>query len=429
MGTNVLVIGSGGREHALAWKLAQSLRIGNLYVAPGNGGTEQIVKNVAIDPEDIVGLLDFAKKEKIDLTVVGSENSLASGVVELFQGAGLRIFGPTLNAAQIETSKLFAKEMMVSLDVPTPSFKIFSSCDKALYYVRGKSTPISMPIVVKADGLSSGKGVYICKTVAEAQNAIADTMVNRIYGHAGQIIIIENFLEGPEISIHAFCDGKNFVLFPPAQDHKPVFDNNIGANTGGMGAIAPVPWGSPDIMKGISDKIVQPILRELHRVRMPFVGCLYPGLKMAIDNPGVLEFNARPGDPETQCYMRLLKTDLLDLLEACVDGKVAECKVEWHPGFAVCVVLASGGYPGDYKKGFSISGIKDAESISGVTVFHAGTIMSGELLKTSGGRVLGVTATGSTLRDALDNAYFAIGYIKFDNMHYRRDIGAKSFNR
>jgi len=421
MNTNVLIIGSGGREHALAWKLAQSPRIGKLYIAPGNGGTRQIAENVAIDATDIEGFVQFAEKNEIGLTVVGPDDPLALGVVDTSQARGLRIFGPTRAAAEIESSKAFAKNLMSEAGIPTATFKIFSEHDKALAYVRERGAPI----VVKASGLALGKGVYVCKTLAQAETALSEIMLDHVHKNAGDEVVVEEFLDGQEISIHAFCDGKTFVLLPPAQDHKPIRDGDEGKNTGGMGTIAPVSWVNADMLQTFGQQIVRPTLEMLAKRGRRFTGLLYPGLKMTSDGPKVLEFNARFGDPETQSYMRLLKTDLLDILEACVDGTLANLAIEWHSGFAACVVIASGGYPDEYKKGVPICGVARAERVPDVVVFHAGTSFDREL-KTSGGRVLGVTAIGDTLRDALDRAYEAAKLIEFESKQYRSDIGAKA---
>lgn len=421
MHTNVLIIGSGGREHALAWKLAQSPRIGKLYVAPGNGGTRQVAENVSISATNIGELAQFAAKNEIGLTVVGPDDPLALGVVDAFRARGLRIFGPTRAATEIESSKVFAKELMNESGIPTAAFRIFREHDEALAYIRERGAPI----VVKASGLALGKGVYVCKTLTEAENALGEIMLENVHKDAGKEVVVEEFLGGQEVSIHGFCDGITSVLLPPAQDHKPIRDDDEGKNTGGMGTIVPVPWVGADTLKIIDEQILQPTLHALAKRERPFSGLLYPGLKMTATGPKVLEFNARFGDPEAQSYMRLLKTDLLDILEACVDGTLAELAIQWHSGFAVCVVVASGGYPDEYKKNVPIRGMADAERVPGVTVFHAGTSFENEL-KTSGGRVLGVTAIGDTLRDALDRAYEAVRLIQFEDMHYRRDIGAKA---
>jgi phosphoribosylamine--glycine ligase len=347
---------------------------------------------------------------------------LAAGLVDAFQVCGFPIFGPTRAAAQIESSKAFAKRIMFDAGVPTAACRICSNYDDARSYVREHGAPI----VVKASGLALGKGAYVCKTIQEAEVALNELMVRRVHGDAGDTVILEDFLEGPEISGHAFCDGTSFSLFPSAQDHKPALDGDLGKNTGGMGTLAPVPWVSEDTMQQVGKRIVSPILAHLFISSTPFVGCLYPGLKVTPNGLAVLEFNARPGDPEIQSYMRLLKTDLFDIVEACVQGKLSQLKVEWSPGVAVCIVLASGGYPDAYKKGLPISGIQEAEKVPGVVVFHAGTTMSDGALKTSGGRVLGVTAVGPDLAVARDLAYAAVERISFEGKQFRRDIGAKS---
>lgn len=421
MTSNVLIIGGGGREHALAWKLAQSPRIGKLYVAPGNGGTRDIAENIAIEATDARGLARFAEKNLINLTVVGPDDPLALGVVDVFQSHGLRIFGPTRAAAQIEASKAFAKRLMRDSDIPTAPFRIFRKYESALEYIRKHG----VPIVIKASGLALGKGAYPCKTLAKAEGALAEIMLERAYKQAGNEVIAEEFLNGQEVSIHALCDGKTSILLPTAQDHKPVFDGDKGKNTGGMGTFAPVPWVTDRMLREVDEQIVRPTLQALVKKGKLFTGLLYPGLKMTDKGPQVLEFNARFGDPETQSYMRLLKTDLLDVLDACVDGKLADLAIQWHSGFAVCVVLASGGYPGKYKKEIPIFGIAEAEKVSGVIVFHSGT-MYNDQLRTSGGRVLGVTAVGDTLQEALNRAYEAARRIKFKGMHYRKDIGVKA---
>ncbi len=421
MTEKVLIIGNGGREHALAWKLVQSPRVSKLYVAPGNGGTRDVAENIAIETTDIRGLARFVEKNSIGLTVVGSDDPLALGIVDVFRSRGLRIFGPTRAAAKIEWSKAFAKQFMRDQGIPTAPFRIFRKYGRALDYIRRHGAPI----VVKASGLALGKGAYPCKTLSEAEEALAEIMFKRIYKEAGNEVIIEEFLNGQEISIHAFCDGKTSILLPTAQDHKPIGDGDKGKNTGGMGTIAPVPWVTAEILREVDEIIVRPTLEFLAERGQSFTGLLYPGLKMTSNGPKVLEFNARFGDPETQSYMRLLKTDLLDILEACIDGKLAELTIKWYSGFAVCVVLASGGYPGKYRKKIPIFGISEAEKIPGVVVFHAGT-MYDKQLRTSSGRVLGVTATGETLQEALNRAYEAIRYIKFKSMQYRKDIGAKA---
>jgi phosphoribosylamine---glycine ligase len=425
---DVLLVGSGGREHALAWKLRQSERLGKLYVAPGNAGTGLVAENVPIKATDIDTLLAFALEKKIDLTVVGSEDPLSLGITDLFFAKGLPIFGPTKAATQIEASKLFAKNLMTQprSNVPTADFRVFTEYKSALSFVRKHFDPVfASRIVVKASGLALGKGAYVCRNVEEAEQALDEIMVKRAYGSAGDQVIIEKFVEGQEVSIHAFCDGTSFKLCPSSQDHKPIFDGDEGPNTGGMGAIAPVPW-----FRGqdyVSKRIVGPVLSGMRAVGSPFVGLLYPGLKIPEAGPQVLEFNARFGDPETQVLMRLLKTDLLTIFEACVEGRLHEVEVEWNPGYAACVVMASGGYPSsNYKKGFPITGIVEAEALSDVKVFQAGTTIKDGILVTSGGRVLAVSAVGETLQRALEKVYCAVPKINFEGAQFRTDIGAKS---
>ena len=329
MKKNVLLIGSGGREHSLAWKLAQSPKIGKLFVAPGNGGTQLIAQNVPIDATDVAKLLEFAQTNQIDLTIVGPDDPLALGIVDAFQAKGLRIFGPTKSAAEIEWSKSFSKKLMNDGGIPTAKFEVFKEHAKALDYVRSQH----LPIVIKASGLALGKGVYVCNTLNEAEMALSEIMLEQVHKDAGNEVIIEEFLDGPEISIHALSDGNTFKLFPPSQDHKPIGEGNVGKNTGGMGTIAPISWITTGNMREINKRIVIPTLDALSNMGRPFTGLLYPGLKMATEGPKVLEFNARFGDPETQSYMRLLKTDLLDIVEACVEGKLSEINIEWNPGF------------------------------------------------------------------------------------------------
>ncbi|MES2314961.1 MAG: phosphoribosylamine--glycine ligase [Patescibacteria group bacterium] len=429
----VLLVGGGGREHAIAWKLRQSPRLGKLFVAPGNAGTAQIAENVPVKATDVDSLLAFALKEGIEFTIVGQDDPLALGIVDAFQAKGLRIFGPTKAAAQIEASKVFSKGLMKDCGVPTALFDVYTDHAQALEKVRQHFATYSFPIVVKASGLALGKGAYVCHDLAEAEAALDEVLVKRLHGSAGDNVVIEEYIDGPEVSIHAFCDGKSFKLFPSAQDHKPVFDGDKGPNTGGMGTIAPVPWFAS--YDEVSSQVVGPILEGLRKNGSPFAGLLYPGLKLRERDPAatseyvpyVLEFNARFGDPETQVYMRLLKTDLLDIFEACVDGRLHEINVEWNPGFAACVVMASGGYPSpDYKKGLPITGIDNAETLPGVVVFHAGTKQADGQLVTSGGRVLGVTGIGATLQEALDHAYQGVECIHFEGAQYRKDIGAKS---
>lgn len=403
MKTNVLIIGSGGREHALAWKVAQSPRLGKLFVAPGTAGTALIAENVPIAATGIEALAHFAKDNNIQMTIVGPDDPLAAGVVDVFHSNGLRIFGPTKAAAEIEWSKGFAKDLMHEAGIPTATSRLFQDKGAATAY----AVEIGLPHVIKANGLALGKGVFVCRTLEESQAALRELPRGDI--------IVETFLEGEEISLHAFCDGKHFSLFPASRDHKALGEGNTGKNTGGVGAIAPV--ASP-----VND-IVRKTLDVLTKKGRGFMGCLYPGLMMTSHGPMVLEYNARFGDPEAQVYMRLLKTDFLDIVDACIDGTLNRIAIQWNSGYAACIVLVSGGYPDVYKIGFPISGIEDAEKIQDVMVFHAGTKrVSGEL-RTAGGRVLGVSAIGATPDETLQHAYEGVAKIHFQGMYFRKDIG------
>lgn len=421
MAVDVLLVGSGGREHALAWKLAQSPRIGKLYIAPGNGGTRLVGENVPIGIMEFDKLADFAEEKKIRLTVIGPDDAFVGGIVDAFVARGLRIWGPSKEAAQLEGSKAFSKRLMAEAGIPTAEFEVFTEHAQALDYVRSKG----VPIVIKASGLALGKGVYVCQTSGDAEAALDDIMVKRLFKDAGNEVVIEEFLDGPEISIHAITDGKTYQMFPSSQDHKTIGEDDTGKNTGGMGVIGPLPFLSAEQMADIEKQVVIPTFDALRKKGVEYRGILYPGLKLTSKGPRVLEYNARFGDPETQVYMRLLKSDLLDVLEACVDGKLADSAIEWNTGFVVNIVLASGGYPDAYKKGLPIAGTEEAEKVSSVVVFHAGTSFD-ENLKTSGGRVLGVSATGETLKEALDRAYEAAEKITFEGKYYRRDIGARA---
>lgn len=419
--TDVLVIGSGGREQALAWKLVQSPKVGKVYVAPGNGGSKDPIENVDISFSDIDGLLKFAQENNVGFTVIGQEAASEAGVVDAFKAAGLKIFGPTKAAVKIESSKVVAKDLMAAENIPTAAYKTFSDASEALAYA--KSRPL--PVVVKADGLAEGKGVTVCQTAEEIEAAIDKTMVQKKFGEAGSSVVIEDFLKGQEVSVHALCDGKQAVIFPASQDHKQINDGDQGPNTGGMGVIAPVPWVTPEHLDYVDKNVVQPALRGLAKQNATFTGCLYPGLMIDGDGVNVVEFNARFGDPEAEVYMRLLDSDLYDILVACADGTLDPSSVQWKDGFAVTVILASGGYPGGYQKGLPITGIEQAEALDDVVVFHAGTAVKDGQVVTNGGRVLNVTATGATLDEALDKAYSAVKLINFEGMHYRTDIGRR----
>jgi phosphoribosylamine---glycine ligase len=425
----VLVIGKGGREHALVWKLAQSPRVERVFCAPGNAGTGEDGVNVPIEPTDFDALTRLARKEAIGLTVVGPEEPLALGIVDAFRKAGLRVFGPSREAARLEASKVFAKQLMRHADVPTAEFRIFDHPDPARHYVQSRE----YPVVVKADGLAAGKGVIVCSTTEDALTAIDRIMAREEFGRAaGRQIVIEKRLEGEELSILALVAGRAIVPLQPTQDHKPAFDNDEGPNTGGMGAYCPAPLGTPELLQTVEETILVPTVHALKRGRRPFRGVLYAGLMTTNQGPRVLEFNCRFGDPETQPLLFRLRTDLLDLLEATVDDRLdefGEDKLEWDPRPAVCVVLASGGYPGAYAKGKVITGLADAAKLRGVKVFHAGTKQESNYVATDGGRVLGVTALGDTLAEAKRRAYEAVGKIQFQGMFYRSDIGDKALKR
>src|SRR3989344_6192825 len=407
---DVLVVVAYPREHAIAWKLVQSPRVDKVYIAPGNGGTSNVAENVPIGVMEFEKLADFAEEKKIGLTVAGSDDPVVGGIYDAFTSRGLRIWSPSKAAAKIEGSKAFAKQLMQEAGIPTAGFQIFRDYEQALNYVRAKVPPI----VIKASGLALGKGVYVCKTIDEANVALKEIMLDKQFGNSGNEVVIEEFMDGQEISIHALSDGNDFLIFPPSQDHKQIGEGDTGPNTGGMGVIAPVPWVSNELMEDIKKRIVEPTFATLKAQGKPFAGLLYPGLKMTPTGPKVVEFNARFGCPEAEVYMRLMKNDLLDLLDACIEGMIARQRLEWKDGFAVTIMLASGGYPNEYKKGLPITGIEEAENDNGVVVFHAGTKIENGQLVTSGGRVLSVSATGKTLKEALDRAYAAADKIQFE---------------
>jgi phosphoribosylamine--glycine ligase len=422
----VLVIGKGGREHALVWKLAQSPRVDRVYCAPGNAGTALEGVNVPIEGTDFDHLLRFVKKEGVGLTVVGPEEPLALGIVDAFQREGRRIFGPTREAARIEASKAFAKQLMRHADVPSSEFRVWDHPEPARHYIQTRE----YPVVVKADGLAAGKGVFVCSTTEEALAAIDRIMVREEFGRtAGRQVVIEKRLEGEELSIQALVSGRTIVPLAPTQDHKAAFDNDKGPNTGGMGAYCPAPLATPELLGEVDSSILVPTVHALKRGRRPFRGVLYAGLMVTNQGPRVLEFNCRFGDPETQPLLLRLKTDLLDLLEATVEdrlGEFGEGKLEVDPRPAVCVVMASQGYPGSYAKGRVITGLDEVAKLPDVKVFHAGTKLERGAVVTDGGRVLGVTALGETLAEAKQRAYEAVGRIHFQGAHYRRDIADKA---
>ncbi|MGH9857249.1 MAG: phosphoribosylamine--glycine ligase [Acidobacteriota bacterium] len=419
MKKHILIIGSGGREHALGWRLQQSPKVGKIFFAPGSAGTEQIGGSTGIPALDFATLIAFVRNNNIDLTVAGPDDILAAGIVNEFQKAGLTIFGPTKEAAQIESSKAFAKQLMQEEHIPTAAYQTFTDPEKAKQYVVQQGAPI----VIKASGLALGKGVTVARTLDEAIEAIEQSMINKVFGKSGEEIVIEEYLEGQEVSIHAFSDGENIALFPTARDHKPIFDGNKGPNTGGMGTIAPLSDVSEKDLEIIKKTIVLPAIQGLKKRDMPFVGCLYPGLMMTPDGPKVIEFNCRFGDPEMESYMRLLESDILKILLACVEGTLDQTNIAWSNQSACCIVLASAGYPASSQKGIPIQGLEN--SAKDIVVFHFATKHEGDKLVTNGGRVLGVTAIGKTLDEALKIAYNAIGGtgIHFEGMQYRKDIG------
>lgn len=427
----LLVIGSGGREHALVWKLAQSPHVTQLWCAPGNAGiqqertekTKEAVECVNIGSEDLPKLLAFVQEKKIDLTVVGPDNPLALGIVDLFQKNEKRIWGPNQKAAQFESSKVYSQNFMGKYGIPTAKSGAFNEPAAAKTFAES----LGGNCAVKADGLALGKGVLICSSVAEADKAIDEILVSKAFGAAGAKIVIQEFLEGMEISLHALCDGKTAKLFPTSQDHKRALDGDEGLNTGGMGTYSPTPFLSEAELKKVGDSILNPWLRGCAEEGIDFHGILYPGIMLTKTGPKVLEFNARFGDPETQVYLTRLETDLIELLDASVDGTLGKMELKWNPLAAVCVVMASGGYPGNYPKGKPILGLAEAAKLPNTKVFHAGTALKEGQVVTNGGRVLGVTALGRDLKAAQTAAYAAVGKICFEGAQFRRDIAAKAF--
>ena len=419
----ILVIGSGAREHALVWKIAQSKLVDKIFCAPGNGGIGQIAECIDIKAEDVFGLLEFARKEKIDLTVVGPEVALSLGIVDEFEKAGLKIFGPNKLAANLEASKVFSKELMAKYKVPTAGFKIFDNADEAKKYIE----KIGAPCVVKADGLAAGKGVVVAKYVDEAKYAVTSMMEDKIFGDAGKKIIIEECLIGQEASILVITDSKEVVALASAQDHKRVFDNDQGPNTGGMGAYSPALVVTAELLKEIMQKIVYRTIDGLVKEGIDYRGVLYAGVMLTKEGPKTLEFNVRFGDPETQVILPRLKSDLVEVMLAATEAKLSKVKtLEWDSRACICVVCASAGYPGSYPKDKEISGLDQVAKLDDVVVFHAGTRRVGDKTLTSGGRVLGVTGLGATIKEAMNKTYEAVRKINFEGIHYRKDIGNKA---
>jgi phosphoribosylamine---glycine ligase len=416
----VLVIGSGGREHAIVWKLAQSPRVSQLFCAPGNAGIESLATCVPLLVEDLAGLQQFVTRERIDLTVVGPEVSLALGIVDEFRKAKLKIFGPTRRAAQIESSKAFSKNLMSRHHIPTAAAQSFDALQPALDYLDRQT----LPIVVKADGLAQGKGVVVAATREEARQTVVSMLEQGAFGQAGQRVLIEEFLDGEEATVMAFTDGKTIVPMVAAQDHKRVGDGDSGANTGGMGAYAPAPIVTPELIQTVMKDVFHPAVEGLSRMGSPYQGVLYAGLMIVRGKPSVLEFNARFGDPETQVVLPLLQTDLLDVIEAVIEHRLDQLTVKWHAHSAVCVVMTSKGYPGHYEVGIPIQGLDS--SIQDTMVFHAGTKQQGENVVTAGGRVLGITGIGPDLMTARERAYDTVRQIRFDGCHFRSDIAHRA---
>ena len=415
----ILVIGSGGREHAILWKLSQSPRVTQLLCAPGNAGTAQLAINYPVAAADLPSLVALAKSQSVDLTIVGPDDPLAEGIVDLFQSEGLRIFGPCAAAALLESSKSFAKGFMVRHGIPTGESDSFSESEDAIEHCR----MASYPLVVKADGLALGKGVVIAQNQTEAETAIKQMMVDKVFGDAGNTVVIEEFLTGPECSLHALVDRTHYLLFPDAKDHKRALDGDLGLNTGGMGTISPSGVLDAAMQERVREEILEPFVKGLAADGLPFHGMLFPGLMITPEGPKVLEFNCRFGDPETQVLMCRLKTDLLDLIEATVDGKLSEMQPLWDDRVAVCIVLASAGYPGPIEKGKVITGLESASPDPDIVIFHAGTALKEGKVVTNGGRVLGITALGATLEEARSKAYAVADKIEFEGKHLRRDIG------
>lgn len=421
----VLVIGSGGREHALVWKISQSSRVQKIFCAPGNAGIKKYAECVDISATDVEGLVEFAVRQQIDLTIVGPESSLVEGIVDSFEEKGLRIFGPNRKAAVLEGSKVFCKEFFAKYAIPTAPFKVFKDKKQAKQYIEKQGAPI----VVKADGLAAGKGVIVAHTVEEAKSGVDLIMTEKVFGNAGNTVVIEHCLKGEEASFIAFTDGKKILPLPTSQDHKAIYEGDKGPNTGGMGAYSPAPVVTPEIADFVMKKVMLPTIKGMAKEGRPYKGMLYAGLMIDGNDINVLEFNCRFGDPEAQPLLMRLRSDIIDIFEACIDGKLAKVEMKIDPRPTVCVVISSGGYPGRYETGKMIKGLNAAAKTKGVEVFHAGTAVKNRRTITSGGRVLGVTAVGKNLEDAIKKAYMAAEQISWTGSYFRRDIGAKALNR
>jgi phosphoribosylamine--glycine ligase len=421
----VLVIGSGGREHALVKKISESKKVSKIYVAPGNGGIADLAELVAIKADDVEKLADFAQEKEIDLTIVGPEAPLVKGIVDLFKERDLKIFGPDKKAASLEASKVFTKELCKKYNIPTASYEVFSDAKKAKAYI----DKCDKPQVIKADGLAAGKGVVVAADKIEAKEAVDLMLEDKAFGEAGQKITIEERLYGEEASILVLCDGKNIYSLATSQDHKQIYDEDRGPNTGGMGAYSPAPVINDSLYEKVIKEIIRPTIYALEQEGIIYKGVLYAGLMITEDGPQLLEYNVRFGDPETQAILTRIESDFLDILEATVNGRLDEIKIMWDKRSCICVVIASGGYPGSYEKDKEIAGLVQAAKQKDVFVYHAGTRKEGKKIYTTGGRVLGVTALGDDITQAIDKAYKAIEYISFDKMYYRKDIGHKAVGR
>jgi phosphoribosylamine---glycine ligase len=420
----VLVLGSGGREHALCWKIKQSPKVEKVYCAPGNAGIAAVAECAPLKLDDFAALAEFVTKNGINLTVVGPEAPLADGITDFFQSKNLNIFGPDKKAAQFEASKVFAKDFMRKYGIPTALYDSFTALEPALDYV--SRWPAGKTMVIKADGLAAGKGVVICEDKARAKETIKQIMHDKVFGAAGAKVVIEEFLSGEEASVMVFLDGRNYSMMAPAQDHKRVNDNDEGPNTGGMGAYAPAPVADAALLKKVEEQVLRPFLKGTAAEGISYKGVLYVGLMISKEGINVLEYNCRFGDPETQVVLPLLKTDLVEIIEKINASSIDKIKIEWYNNDAVCVVMASGGYPGEYKKGFEIKGLAEAGKIEGITVFHAGTSVKANKVVTSGGRVLGVAGVGTGIKDTIQTVYKAVSKISFEGAHYRKDIGKKA---
>lgn len=416
---NILIVGSGGREHAIAVSVAKSSQVDKIYCAPGNAGIGQIAECVDIAAMEFDKLADFAEKNEVGLTIIGMDDPLVGGVVDVFEKRGLRVFGPRKNAAVIEGSKVFSKNLMKKYGIPTAAYETFSDPEEALAYLEKSN----MPIAVKADGLALGKGALICNTLQEAKDAVKTLMLDKQFGDAGDEIVIEEFMTGPEVSVLCYCDGTHIKPMTSAQDHKRAKDGDQGLNTGGMGTFSPSPFYTEEVQKFCEEKIYQPTMDAMKAEGRDFVGILFVGLMLTEEGPKVLEYNARFGDPEAQVVLPRMKNDIIDVLNACIDGRLDEIELQFEDNAAVCVVLASDGYPEHYEKGKLITGLENFENKEGYYVFHAGTKKTEEGIVTNGGRVLGVTAKGGNLKEARDNAYEATRLVQFENKYMRNDIG------